>query len=380
MAVPSSSRCPWSWRQVQCVEKHFSSAIFRAHLVTLKRTHYLPILLSQVSWVTQHPDTPLCGQRNNYRSNNYPPSPSQPESTDDQADWLEVTPKRPVKQALQRPPNDTQPRVPRNQCIIVHGLPEIRADRVAQETRYDIEKLSAVVKAVVPLGEQIVILKTQRLCPRGTNPSTSPRPLRVVVSDQAARDLLVKSRFRLCNPYPKVYFYFGRTKKEREKLAKARHELKARREKGERELIIQCLIVVQIRRTYLWRDPFSPSPQSHRQRVKTQLGIAMFNAGSLMNKLDELNNLASLSHIDIIGVTLTWPHDEIKDHEVSLPGYVLFRQDRPSSKRGEGVALYVKSNLRPQLMSPPLPTPSSQFLNIIACELLSKSEPKVLVL
>ncbi len=88
------------------------------------------------------------------------PTPIQPESADDQAHWSEVTPKRPTKQAPQRPSKDNQPRVPRNQCIIGHGRPEIRADRVAQETRHDIEKLSAVVKAVVPPGEQIVILKT----------------------------------------------------------------------------------------------------------------------------------------------------------------------------------------------------------------------------
>ncbi len=37
-----------------------------------------------------------------------------------------------------------------------------------------------------------------------------------------------------------------------------------------------------------------------------------------MNKLDEHNNLASLSHIDAKGVTETWLHDELKDHEVSL--------------------------------------------------------------
>ncbi len=84
----------------------------------------------------------------------------------------------------------------------------------------------------------------------------------------------------------------------------------------------------------------------------------MFNAGSLMNKLDELNNLACLSHIDVIGVTETWLHDELKDHEVSLPGYVLFLHDRPSSKRGRGVAPYMKSNLRPQLITPPIPTAS----------------------
>ncbi len=90
--------------------------------------------------------------------------------------------------------------------------------------------------------------------------------------------------------------------------------------------------------------------------MKSQLGIAMFNAGSLMNKLDDLNNLASLSHIDVKGLTETSLHYELKDHEVSLPGYVLFRHDRPARKRGGGVSLYVKSNLRPQLITPPAPT------------------------
>ncbi len=100
-----------------------------------------------------------------------------------------------------------------------------------------------------------------------------------------------------------------------------------------------------------------------------------------MNKLDELNNLASLSHIDVIGVTETWLHDELKHHEVRLPGYVVFRQNRPSTKRGGGgVAFYVKSNLRPLLMIPPLPSPSPLYVNLIACELLNKSEPTVLVL
>ncbi len=108
---------------------------------------------------------------------------------------------------------------------------------------------------MVPPGEQIVILKNQRLDPRGINPPTFPRPLSGVVPDQTARVLLMKSRFQLCNLDPQVYFHFGRTKKEREKL-----------------------------------------------------------------------------------------HDELKDHEVGLPGCVVFRHDRPSSKGG-GVALYVKPNL-----------------------------------
>ncbi len=110
--------------------------------------------------------------------------------------------------------------------------------------------------------------KTQRLGPCGTNPPTSSRPLGVVVSDQAARDLLIRSRFQLCSFYHQVYFRFDCTKKEREKLAEARQELKARREKGERGLIIQGLVVVEIQRPYLWRDPLiihAPAPPPTRK-------------------------------------------------------------------------------------------------------------------
>ncbi len=61
----------------------------------------------------------------------------------------------------------------------------------------------------------------------------------------------------------------------------------------------------------------------------------MFNAGSLMNKLDDLNDLASFSHIDVICVTEAWLHDEFKDHEVSLPGYVLSCHGPPAQEEEE---------------------------------------------
>ncbi len=54
-----------------------------------------------------------------------------------------------------------------------------------------------------------------------------------------------------------------------------------------------------------------------------------------MNKLDDLNYLASLSDIDVIGVTETWLHDELKDHEVSLPGYTLSPKTVPPAKEEE---------------------------------------------
>ncbi len=65
-----------------------------------------------------------------------------------------------------------------------------------------------------------------------------------------------------------VYFHFDRLKKERQKLAEAHQELKARREKGEGGLTIQGLMVVQIQRSLLWRDAFiiqvpAPNPTAN---------------------------------------------------------------------------------------------------------------------
>ncbi len=40
----------------------------------------------------------------------------------------------------------------------------------------------------------------------------------------------------------------------------------------------------------------------------------------------------------------------------------------------------MKSNLRPQLITPPVPTPSPLFVNLIACEFLNNTDPTVLVL
>jgi len=50
---------------------------------------------------------------------------------------------------------------------------------------------------------------------------------------------------------------------------------------------------------------------------------------------------------DVIGVTESWANDMIYDSELELPGYRLFRHDRPSNNHGGGVLLYIKSGLDP---------------------------------
>ncbi len=42
----------------------------------------------------------------------------------------------------------------------------------------------------------------------------------------------------------------------------------------------------------------------------------MCNAGAVINRIDEIRNLARISHIDVVGVTETWLHDELKKLKV----------------------------------------------------------------
>ncbi len=60
-------------------------------------------------------------------------------------------------------------------------------------------------------------------------------------------------------------------------------------------------------------------------------------------------------------------HDEPQDHEVSRLGYVLIRQDRPSSKKGEADA-------HPTIVPDATPLHTLLFVNRIASKLLINSE------
>ncbi len=118
-------------------------------------------------------------------------------------------------------PPQQNPRVLRDQCLIVHGLPETRAATGSLETRHDIDELSKVIKHIVPSGEVIIILTTHRLGPRVANLPNSLRPLKVVLSETAMLDLLMKSRFHLRGSHLSIYFHVDLPLKERQKLAEA---------------------------------------------------------------------------------------------------------------------------------------------------------------
>jgi len=69
------------------------------------------------------------------------------------------------------------------------------------------------------------------------------------------------------------------------------------------------------------------------------------NARSICNKTDDLLVLVEGYKLHIIAVTESWYNSDIFDPELDVPGYDLFRMDRPLDNRCGGVLLYVNGDL-----------------------------------
>jgi len=78
-------------------------------------------------------------------------------------------------------------------------------------------------------------------------------------------------------------------------------------------------------------------------RLTAQLKCVYTNAGSMVNKQEELDAIIQQDGYDLVVITETrW--DNSHDWHDVMDGYRLFRKDRPT-RRGGGVALYVREQL-----------------------------------
>ena len=66
------------------------------------------------------------------------------------------------------------------------------------------------------------------------------------------------------------------------------------------------------------------------------------NVRSLVSKVDELATVALVNDVDMICITETWLSSSIPDSLISLPNFVLFRNDRTFSSGG-GVCIYINN-------------------------------------
>ena len=74
------------------------------------------------------------------------------------------------------------------------------------------------------------------------------------------------------------------------------------------------------------------------------ISILSTNIQSLSNKVDELNEVATLNKSDITCITESWLSQLVPDTAVTLPGYLFLRNERKNNSGG-GVCVYVKNRI-----------------------------------
>ena len=82
-------------------------------------------------------------------------------------------------------------------------------------------------------------------------------------------------------------------------------------------------------------------------RCRDDLQCLYLNADSLIRKFDHFESWVCDINPDVVAVIKSLANKNILDSEISIPGYSLFRRDRPVDREGGGVLLYVKSFLQP---------------------------------
>ena len=90
--------------------------------------------------------------------------------------------------------------------------------------------------------------------------------------------------------------------------------------------------------------------------------------------MDDLLALVEVYKPHIIAVTESWCNNDIFDSELSIPGYDLFRMDRPLDNKGGGVLLYVGADLGAVEWSP-----KTQFPEQVWCRLNVSRNTNLLV-
>ena len=138
----------------------------------------------------------------------------------------------------------------------------------------------------------------------------------------------------------------------RRRGCRAGEHVKRRRRPAIRE--DRSRVLVDIKRT---TPPVSPlttnQPPGHsigRRSIDRFPTLYLLNPTSLAKPLavQQLGTDLLAYDIDIAVVTETWFKSQHADNAVAIPGYTLFRRDRPR-RRGGGVAVYARSTLNCKL-------------------------------
>lgn len=67
------------------------------------------------------------------------------------------------------------------------------------------------------------------------------------------------------------------------------------------------------------------------------------NIRSVISEIDQINHILTDSNLDFLCLSETWLHSNSPSAAIDVPGYKVFRRDRPKGKGG-GVMIYIKDN------------------------------------
>ena len=97
--------------------------------------------------------------------------------------------------------------------------------------------------------------------------------------------------------------------------------------------------------------PQSSTQESKNNKFKTKVSIAHLNVRSMKSRESfQLVAHTILESKYIFTISESWLDPSINDADISLPGYLLFRQDRGVHKSGGGIVVYIKDTFKVSTM------------------------------
>jgi hypothetical protein len=90
---------------------------------------------------------------------------------------------------------------------------------------------------------------------------------------------------------------------------------------------------------------------SYKSSSPTALRYCQLNPGSAAAHIDDINALFDKVDMHVICITETWYKGWHTNKRISIPGFKIIRADRKDGRRGGGVAMYVRSDLKCKILA-----------------------------
>ena len=106
--------------------------------------------------------------------------------------------------------------------------------------------------------------------------------------------------------------------------------------------------------------------------VQNDLLFRVFNARSVINKIDAFRSFVLAFRPSIVAVTESWANDNIPDHFICPSDYQIFRQDRTLTVGGV-VFLIVHESLNPLAVKYSFMEALASFINCVWCTVILRN-------